>query len=143
MENEIVKTQTVRIGGRDFVLAFTLRAMLRMQKQIEGFDFNDINTLLATPEGMLSVLYILAENGEKLSGRELDVDQDWFALRIPVSMKKLLSLRFAIVTAITEGMNMEAEEDDEHGREVDVVLQEIQKKSGKTASPGEKSPPTD
>ena len=143
MENEIVKTKTVKIGGRTFELAYTLRAMMNMQKQIENFDFVDINNLLSTNEGIVSILYILAENGEKLNGRKMDVDQDWFAMMIPANLKKLLSLRFAIVEAITAGMEMESEEDDEHGREIDVVLQEIQKKREKTDSPGEKSQATD
>lgn len=132
MEREIVKTHTVKIAGRTFTLAFTLRAMLMMQRDIEGFDFNDLDKLSAQPDTMLDMLYILADNGAKLTGSTLDVDKDWFALHIPASLRKLLSIRISIIETLADGMNMETEEDDEHSREVDVVLQEIQKKREKT-----------
>ena len=132
MESGGNRTRTVKIGGRDFELAFTLRTMLMMQENIEGFDFNSIDRLVATPKGMLDVLYILAENGAKLAGHELDVDKEWFAMHIPPTTRKMVAIQLAIIGALTDGMNMEAEEDDEAGREVDLVLKEIQKKSGKT-----------
>ena len=118
MEREVVKTHDVKIAGRTFTLAFPLRAMLMMQRDIEGFDFNELNKLVS--------------NGARLTGGTLDVDKDWFALHIPASLRKLLSIRISITETLADGMNMEAEEDDEHGHEVDVVLQEIQKKRDKT-----------
>ena len=132
MEREIAKTHTVKIAGRIFTLAFTLRAMLMMQRDIEGFDFNDLDKLAAKPDSMLDMLYILADNGAKLEDKDLDVDKDWFALHIPASLRKLISIRISILETLADGMNMEAEEDDEHNREIDVVLQEIQKKREKT-----------
>ena len=132
MEREIAKTHTVKIAGRIFTLAFTLRAMLMMQRDIEGFDFNDLDKLAAKPDSMLDMLYILADNGAKLEDRDLDVDKDWFALHIPASLRKLISIRISILETLADGMNMETEEDDEHSLEVDVVLQEIQKKREKT-----------
>lgn len=140
MENSVVKTHKIKIGGREFTLAFTLRAMLKMQQRIEGFDFNQIDKLVQTPDGMLQALYILAENGEKLEGRDIDVDEDWFALRIPANLRKFVTIQLAITETLTDGMSMEAEDDDERSREVDVVLQEIQKKRERTGSHGEKSP---
>lgn len=141
MENEIVKTHTIKIGGREFALAFTLSSMLAMQNCIEGFNFNDIDKIVSTPKGMLDTLYILADTGERLSGRELDVDREWFALHTPANMRKIVSIQIIIIKTLTDGMSMEAEDDDD--KEVDVVLQEIQKKSEKTSSPGEKSQPGD
>ena len=138
----VVKTHTVKIGGRTFTLAFTLRAMLELQRRIEGFDFNEINNLIRTTQGMLDALYVLAENGAKLNGEELDVDEDWFALHIPPTLRKMVSIQLAIAETFTDGMMMETEED-EWDREVDVVLQEIQKKRQTTDSPGEKSQPGD
>ena len=132
MEREVVKTHDVKIAGRTFTLAFPLRAMLMMQRDIEGFDFNELNKLVSNPDSMLDMLYILADNGARLKGGTLDVDKDWFALHIPASLRKLLSIRISITETLADGMNMEAEEDDEHGHEVDVVLQEIQKKRDKT-----------
>ena len=138
MENSVVKTHKIKIGGREFTLAFTLRAMLHMQQRIEGFDFNQVDKLVQTPDGMLRTLFILAENGEKLEGREIDVDEDWFALHTPANLRKMLTIQLAITETLTDGMSMEAEEDDERSREVDVVLQEIQKKREQISSPGEK-----
>jgi len=140
VENSVVKTHKIKIGGREFTLAFTLRAMLKMQQRIEGFDFNQIDKLVQTPDGMLQALYILAENGEKLEGRTIDVDEDWFALRIPANLRKFVTIQLAITETLTDGMSMEAEDDDERSREVDVVLQEIQKKRERTSLHGEKSP---
>jgi hypothetical protein len=110
-------------------------------KSIEGFNFNDIDKIVSTPKGMLDTLYILADTGERLSGRELDVDREWFALHTPANMRKIVSIQIIIIKTLTDGMSMEAEDDDD--KEVDVVLQEIQKKSEKTSSPGEKSQPGD
>lgn len=131
MENTI-KTQTITIGGRKFALAFTLKTMLDMHENIEGFDYNEIDKTVETPKGILDVIYCLAKTGEAIEGRELDVDKDWFALHIPASVKKLIYLRLAIRDTIQGNMFMESEDDDERSREVDVVLQQIQKKSGKT-----------
>lgn len=131
MEN-VIKTQSVRIGGRTFSLAFTLKAMLDMQKNIEGFDYNQIAEIVRTTKGLLDVLYYLAVSGEALEGRKLDVDKDWFALHIPSNARKILYLQLAIRDTMQDNMRMESDDDDERSREVDVVLQEIQKKSGKT-----------
>ena len=108
MENSVVKTHKIKIGGREFTLAFTLRAMLKMQQRIEGFDFNQIDKLVQTPDGMLQALYILAENGEKLEGRDIDVDEDWFALRIPANLRKFVTIQLAITETLTDGMSREA-----------------------------------
>lgn len=139
MENSVVKTHTVKIAGRTFTLAFTLRAMLEMQKRIEGFDFNDIDRLVGSPQGMLDILYVLAENGAKLNGETLDVDEEWFAVHIPATLRKFVSIQLAVMETMADGMTMEAEEDDERGVEVDVVLREIQKKRKTASSLGEKS----
>ena len=141
MDDSVVKTHTIKIGGREFTLAFTLSSMLAMQNCIDGFNFNDIDNLVSTPAGLLNTLYVLADTGERLSGRELDVDKEWFALHTPATMRKLLSIQIIVMNTLADGMSMEAENDNDH--EVDLVLQEIQKKSEKTSLPGEKSQPGD
>jgi len=144
MESNLTKKQhTVKIAGRVFPLAFPLRAMLEMQNRIEGFNFNDISKMVSKPEILLPMLLILAENGALLNGEKLDVDLDWITLHTPANLKKLISLQLAVIETITDGMSMETEEDDEREHEVDLVLQEIQKKSPTTDSPGEKSQPGD
>lgn len=141
--NYTKKQHTVKVSGRTFNLAFPLRAMLEMQNRIEGFNFNEIDKMVSKPEMLLPMLVILAENGAMLNGEKLDVDQDWFALHTPANVRKLISLQLAVIETITDGMSMETEEDDDREREVDLVLQEIQKKSQTTDSPGEKSQPGD
>ena len=144
MENNYTKKQhTVKIAGRVFHLAFPLRAMLEMQNRIEGFNFNEIDKMVARPDMLLPMLVILAENGALLNGEKLDVDQDWFSLHTPANVRKLIGLQLAVVETITDGMSMETEEDEDREREVDLVLQEIQKKRQTTDSPGEKSQPGD
>jgi len=131
MEN-IIKTQSVKIGGRTFSLAFTLKTLLDMQEHIEGFDYNRIEEIVRQPRGMVDVLYSLIKTGEALEGRELDIDKEWLALYIPPTVKKILYLQILIRDTMQDSMHMETEEDDERSREVDLVLQELQKKSGKT-----------
>ena len=141
MEKFEMKPHTVKVAGREFHLAFTLRAMLEMQKRIEGFNFENIDKIVSTPQGMVDALFVLAENGAKLNGETLNVDEEWFALHIPATLRKFVSIQIAIMETLTDGMMMESEEDDERSREVDVVLQEIQKKRAQESSPGEKSQP--
>lgn len=131
MEN-IVKTQSIKIGGRTFSLAFTLKTLLDMQEHIEGFDYNRIEEIVRRPQGLVDVLYYLMKTGEALEGRELDVDSDWIALHIPPSAKQILYLQILIRDTMQDNMHMETEEDDDRSREVDLVLQELQKKSEKT-----------
>ena len=141
--NSTKKQHAVKIAGRMFPLAFPLRAMLEMQNSIEGFNFNDIDKMVSNPNMLLPMLYILAENGALLNGEKLDVNQDWFSLHTPANVRKLISLQLSVIETITDGMMMETEEDEDREREVDLVLQEIQKKSQTTDSPGEKSHPGD
>lgn len=131
MEN-MIKTQSVRIGGRTFSLAFTLKTMFDMQENIENFDYNQIDEIITRPKGLVDVLYYLAKTGEALEGREMDVDKDWFALHIPPSAKKIIYLQLLIRDTMQGNMHMESEEDDDRSREVDLVLQELQKKREKT-----------
>lgn len=142
MDNLIAKTRTVKIAGREFTLAFTLRSMIALQKEADVFDFDEVNRFISKPEGLLDALYVLADDGERLNGRRLDVDKEWFALHIPANVRKFISLQIAVMKTMAEGMDMESLEKDEDA-EVDLVLQEIQKKSVKTNSPGEKSQPGD
>lgn len=131
MEN-MIKTQSVKIGGRTFSLAFTLKTMFDMQENIENFDYNQIDEIITRPKGLVDVLYYLAKTGEALEGREMDVDKDWFALHIPPSAKKIIYLQLLIRDTMQGNMHMESEEDDDRSREVDLVLQELQKKREKT-----------
>ena len=122
-----MKKHIVKIGGRDFPLAFTLKTLIGMEQTIEGFDFSKIVEQVQKPAGMLNVLYLLAETGAELEEKTLEVDRDWMALRIPVNMNRLSKIQVEIMDTLTDGMSMETE-DDEDDKEVDVVLDDIKKK---------------
>ena len=138
MEHEETRMRKIKIGGREFELAYTLRAMRRMHEEIEGFDMNDLATFAGMPETLVKMLYILAENGAKLKGENLDADEEWFEVHIPVNARKFMEIQIAVNEAIADGMMMETEMDEERGKVIDVVLRDIQKKREKTGSAGEK-----
>ena len=121
-----MKKHSITIGGREFPLAFTLHTMIRMEREIEGFDFANIMELVRKPAGMLDMLYCLAETGAALDGGQLDVDREWMSLRIPVSLKKMSEMQVEIMETLSDGMSMETDTEDDE--EVDVVLEEIKKK---------------
>lgn len=129
----MVRMRNVKLAGREFPLAFTLRAVIALQNDPEsGFDSGDIRKTITKMDGMVNVLYEMAKDGAELSGKPLDADRQWFELHIPMNQRKIISIQLAILNTVAEWMTMEAEEDEEEGREIDLVLQEIQKKSGKT-----------
>ena len=140
---EIGPIKKIKIGGKVFPLAFPLKAMIEMQNAVEGFDLNDVSKSTKDFSTMMRMLWILADNGARLEGGKLEEDLEWFTLHTPVSTRKLLAIQIAVIDTVAEWMMMETEEEDEWDREVDVVLQEIQKKRQTTDSPGEKSQPGD
>lgn len=127
-----VRTQPVKIGGRTFELAYSVGAMIDFKKIVPDLDTEKMATAISTPEGMIDVLYILAKYGALLKGETLDVSKEWFMVHIPANAKKCIGIQVAIMNAMTNAMAMETEEDEEDDREVDVALQEIQKKSAIT-----------
>jgi len=137
----MAKKTVVRIDGREFPIVFTLRTLIRLKDDDPDFDVSDISKKLATPADMVKVLYYMMADAAKLEGKELDIDADWIALRTPISPRRVVALKLKIIHAIADNMAMESEMDEDENREVDLVLQEIQKKSEKTALPGEKSQP--
>lgn len=130
-----VRTKTVKVGGRTFELAFSVAALIDFKENIPDFDyynFDKIRENISNPKGLIDVLYILAKWGCLLRDKELDVSKEWLMIHIPASPQRLVSIQVAILEALSEAMAMEAEEDEDNGREVDVALEEIQKKSEKT-----------
>ena len=143
MESYTKKQYKIKIDGREFPLAFPMKAYREMSNSIEGFDFGDVNKMVADPNKMMPALFILAKYGAILNGQKVDFDQDWIDLHTPVSTRKIIAIQLAIINTISENMDMESEEDEDLEREVDLVLQEIQKKSERINSPGGKSQPGD
>lgn len=121
-----MKTTEIKIGRRTFALAFTLDAMCRMQETMTDFDLSKLSERVRTPDGMLDMITILAQQGELLEGRVLDVDRAWFGSHISPAPVRIATLQVAVLSALAEGMRMETEEDEPE--ETDEVLAEIKKK---------------
>ena len=121
-----MKTTQLKIGKRTFALAFTLDAMCRMQQTMQDFDLSKISERVKTPDGLLDMIVILAQQGELLEGRTLNVDRAWFGSHISPAPVRVAQIQIAVLNALAEGMRMETE-DDEPG-ETDEVLAEIKKK---------------
>ena len=121
-----MKLTRLKIGGREFALAFTLDAMMELQDKIDGFDMNELSNYVKTPSGMLDLLVAFARQGEYLEGRVLDADKHWFGAHISPAPSRIAKIQIALLDALSVGMKMEME--DSEDREVDVVLEGIKKK---------------
>lgn len=120
-----MKLTHVKIGGRTFALAFTLNVMADLEDAVPEFDIAKLTEYVKTPKGLLTILTIMAKQGEALENRVLDVDSSWFGAHIRPGPANLMGLQSAIMEAMYEGMRMETEDD---GGDSDVVLEEIKKK---------------
>lgn len=123
-----MKLTHVKIGGRSFALAFTLNVMADLEDAVPEFDIAKLTEYVKTPKGLLTILTIMAKQGEALENRVLDVDSSWFGAHIRPGPANLMGLQSAIMEAMYEGMRMETEDDD---GDSDVVLEEIKKKEKK------------
>lgn len=137
------KRRSIKLGGRVFPLAYTLRTVNRLKHEFPDFDTDDIRKMVSDTEKLVILLYYMADDAAKLAGEKFDVDMEWIAVNIPMSTRKLIAIQLAVIHTVADAMKMESEEDEDTDREIDLVLQEIQKKSEKTGSAGEKSLPGD
>ena len=117
---------TVTIGRRTFALAFTLDAMAALMEKITKFDLSKVTEYARSPRYLADLVYCLAQQGELLEGRSLDVDRAWFGSHISPSPVRAAKIQIAVMNALTDGLSMETDEEDESG-EVDVTLEEIKK----------------
>ena len=117
--------RTVKIAKRTFPLAFTLGAMEELQNKIENFNLAKLQEYVKSPTGLLDILLALMRQGAILEGKALDVDRTWLASHLSPAPIRMAPIQVAILNALSDGLTMEAEEDE---GEVDVVLEEIKKK---------------
>lgn len=120
-----METRKIKIAKRTFPLAFTLGAMEELQNKIENFNLAKLQEYVKSPTGLLDILLALMRQGAILEGKTLDVDRTWLASHLSPSPIKMAPIQVAILNALSDGLTMEAEEDE---GEVDVVLEEIKKK---------------
>lgn len=117
--------RTVKIAKRTFPLAFTLGAMEELQNKIENFNLAKLQEYVKSPSGLMDILLALMRQGAILEGKTLDVDRTWLASHLSPAPIRMAPIQVAILNALSDGLTMEAEEDE---GEVDVVLEEIKKK---------------
>ena len=121
-----MKTIPVKIGGKELRLAFTLDAMSMLQECVPEFDMNKLASYAKTPKGLADMVYVMAQQGELLEGRHLDVDRAWIGCHIAPSPGRIARIQIAVLNTLAEWMHMETEDDDEY--EHDVTLEQIRKK---------------
>lgn len=117
----------ITVSKRKFNLAFTMDALSEMSETIDGFSIDKLTELVRAPKTLVTILYILAKQGEMLEGRSLDVDRAWFGCHLKPNPNSALRVQTAVFEALTEGLRMETEDEDDENREVDVALEEIKK----------------
>lgn len=127
-----MKEHKVVIGGREFPLAFTLNTMIKLQEEYPDFDFANIDDAIRKPKGFVDMLYRLAVSGAALEDRQLDVDRDWMADRIPPSKKAIEKIGAEVAGTMKDWTFMETEKMENEGREIDVTLEKIKKNEEKT-----------
>lgn len=119
-----MKTSHVKIAKKDLALAFTMDALADIEDLIKDFNISNLGEYARNPRHLCDILYCLAKQGELLEGRTLDVDRAWIGSHISPSPAQTTKIQIAVLTALTDGMKMETEEDE---GEKDVVLEELKK----------------
>ena len=130
-----MKTHKIRIAKRDFALLFNYAAMAEMVEQIQGFDIGDVVNIVKNPRTFPVMIACLARAGEAEEGRVLDVDAAWFAHHMRPSPVSIMKITTAVNEALTDGIMMETEEDEDEEGEVDEVLEDLKKKEAPGDSP--------
>lgn len=127
-----MKAEKFNLCGQDYYLLFNAAAMFTID-ELRGeqtiVDITQTNDK-ASVEILFKTAEILSEQGE-LTRRKLGYDKGTFLtaddLHTMAQPVDIMLLRLAVYRAITIGYDRESEDDDQ---EVDLVLQEIEKKTG-------------
>lgn len=121
-----MKKHSIKVGGHEFPLAFTLGALEKMEEIFPGVDITKVDSSLATTRGMLDMLHILVECGAETEGQKLEFSRAWFASHIPASSAAITRIYTELVDTMVDWMNMENDLNSAD-EEVDVTLEEIKK----------------
>lgn len=138
-----MKIHKLHLGGRDYDAVFNLNALEKLGEMAgpleDGtpLDAHTIMKIWSTPYGLMKALLVLMAEGERLAGRELDIDEDW--MKANLSPAEGIWLQRKIAAIMVEGMRMETSLGDDE--EVDEVLEAIKKKVTKEDSPQDSSEP--
>ena len=126
----MLRTHHFKIAGRTFSAVFNLNVLDRLADMAgpmeDGtpLDAQALMQVWSTRYGLLKALLVLIREGERLEGRELEIDEDW--LRERLSPAEMMWIQRKMAAVMIEAMRMETAADEDE--EVDAVLEEIKKK---------------
>lgn len=117
---------SIKIGGREIPLTFTMLEFALIEEEVG--PLSDIQDLIQTDKhrvrNIVRCLTIMGNGGLSARGEKADLTED--GVMRACRPGKLKDFVIAIFEAISEGMQMETEEEKEH----DIFLEEIQRKKG-------------
>lgn len=126
----MVKVHRLKLGEKTYSAVFNLNVLDRLGEMAgpaeDGtpLDANAIMEIWSTRYGMLKGLLEVLREGEKMEGRELDIDEEWLKAHLTPAEGMWLQRKLSLI--LIEGMKMEQALDADE--EVDEVLEEIKKK---------------
>ena len=139
----MVKIHHFKFQGKRYAAAYNMNALDRLAEMAgeaadgESLDVHTLMKICSTRYGMIKALAVLIQEGERIEGRESDIDEAW--LRENLSPAEGMWLQHKLAAIFVEGMRMETSLDADE--EVDEVLEEIKKKVIEGSSPTEPSEP--
>ena len=125
-----MKLHKIKIDGKVYTAAFNLNSLEKLAEMAGPFedgrplDANDLMQLWTTQQGIIRCALVLIREGERMEGRECDLDEDY--IRAHMSPAEHMWLQRKVAAIMVDGMRMETLADDEE--EVDEVLEELKKK---------------
>ena len=138
-----MKMHHIKIGGKTLSAAFNLNALEKLAEMAgpdedgKPLDAQSLMKLWTSQYGIIRCLVVLIREGERLEGRETDIDEQW--IKDNASPGEGIWMQRKVCAILVEGMSTETMDDDEE--EVDEVLEEIKKKVMKGGSPSGSSEP--
>jgi hypothetical protein len=125
-----MKVHKFRIDGRTFDAVMSMK-VVRQMAALAGDDENgaplDINEIMRRAGQSASVgqtLVLMIREGERLAGRECEIDEAWIEERTTPGEAAAMQRR--VLAIMVEAMKMETMDGEDV--EVDEVLEDIQKK---------------
>lgn len=120
------KTVEIEAGGRSIPLVFDMISWGQIEEEIAPLqDIGEMIEGTKRVQTVLKLIRILGNEGLDCAGEKPDLTEKWLG-RV-LNPKAMGDLSMSAMQAVTAGMQMEATADDPK-KEVDVTLQEINKK---------------
>lgn len=118
----------ITINGKDIPLVFDMEAFGQVEEEVGSLvELNEILNGKTRIKNLVKMVRIMGNIGLADSGAKADLTDA--KLNKAMKPSELAQYQIAIMNAITDGMKMETEEEEDPKKEKDLVLEEIQKKS--------------